>query len=378
MTTLRRRFFHANREAFTIVELLVVIAIVAILMALILPAIQYVREAANRVTCAHQLRQLGTAIHNYHGDQGHLPPGYVGPLGPPNSPATPALPYDESRGPWVGSIYLLLPYFEEDRISNKLYDTRQTYPPPPSGYSYSPNAPINVDAPVTRDIWWRNSLNVGRGISSIQLKGLLCPSVKVDDIDVFFAAMYTDGPLSNVYFKLPDLVASDKCGITHYVGVSGFSGLMNQRYVGLLCNRTRVTLGNLTAADGTSNTIMYGEALGGCVRSKTDFQTSASTWIGVGSLNTKFGIMRLSNDEPISSFGTWKPLPALAFSSVHLRGANFCFGDGSVRSMKFVKIPRTYTSHDNPPLPDQSDWGLFQQIAGWKDGTAVQLSDLED
>lgn len=101
-----RNFDTSTRRGFTLIEILVVIAIIAILIGLLLPAVQKVREAANRIQCANNLKQLGLGLHNHHDSCNGFPPAYV------NKGPYPSTPYSFTHG-WAPS---LLPFIEQQQL----------------------------------------------------------------------------------------------------------------------------------------------------------------------------------------------------------------------------------------------------------------------
>src|ERR1035438_6111572 len=103
-----------NRLGFTLIELFVVIAIIAILIALLVPAVQKVREAAARTQCTNNLKQIGLALHSYHGTYKQFPAGYVD--GNANPSSTP----DNDVGPGWGWASFLLPYLEQGSVFNQI------------------------------------------------------------------------------------------------------------------------------------------------------------------------------------------------------------------------------------------------------------------
>jgi prepilin-type N-terminal cleavage/methylation domain-containing protein/prepilin-type processing-associated H-X9-DG protein len=128
-----------QRSAFTLIELLVVIAIIAILIALLVPAVQKVREAAARSQCQNNLKQLGLSMHNYEGTNKRLPPAFTGDV-PPAWAGLPAYFFS-----WSALAYLN-PFLEQTSIYNQMDLTQPLYVPP--AYTISPQNQFAVQQTI--------------------------------------------------------------------------------------------------------------------------------------------------------------------------------------------------------------------------------------
>jgi len=359
----------SRRSAFTLIELLVVIAIIAVLIGLLLPAVQKVREAANRMVCQNNLKQIGLAAHNYASANETLPPGYHG-VNPDVPYNYPAFTLTLGNPKWIGSLVYLLPYLEQDNIYKQLRTVN--------------------DSSFTGQ-WW--TTNPDWTLAHSQIKGFLCPtdpSTPGTTLTGGSAALThsyspagSGGAAGAVLFYFPGV--SD-LGKTNYTGVAGaswsnattqaFNGVDYSKYQGIFTNRSHTPLGVITSQDGTSNTMLFGEGLGrdypnASNGNQSDFQW---TWMGVGAMATFAGIkpgVPSPNPTPPGwdSHNTTETTWA-GFSSMHPGIVQFCFADGSVRPLKQGGSQQRVN-------PISTAWFCFQALAGMRDGD-TKISELQN
>jgi prepilin-type N-terminal cleavage/methylation domain-containing protein len=243
----------AKRPAFTLIELLVVIAIIAILIGLFLPAIQRVREAANRASCANKLKQLGLACHHYDNSFGRLPPGYLGPLSNERPLGTNADRFQE-----VGLLVYLLPYIEQKNLYNKIEFEPNVAKTGPAWYTNTSNW------------WWAQTRIQSFECPSDNIGGDTTPVRTVLAYHNYnYAAPLVPGLDDNTNEDSVDFFPSSDptiLGRTNYLGVAGLAGRGTSqywsRYEGVFTNRSENSISRITIADGTSNTLFLGKEPG--------------------------------------------------------------------------------------------------------------------
>jgi prepilin-type N-terminal cleavage/methylation domain-containing protein len=368
-----------RRRGFTLIELLVVIAIIAVLIGLLLPAVQKVREAAARSACQNNLKQIALACHNYESANGRLPPGLIGPKtdadGLPNWRAANGKS-DSTKAPFIGLLSFLMPYMEQGNMYNQLQqnagkgfwntdvDAYNVYPwffgPDPD--IYPPPTYVQVHSRI-------KSLECPSD-TGIRVEG--CPFGNGDcgtgcSIGGTITWNRADGTVAisgGWLDNYQDAEVYIPFGRTNYLGVAGL-GQGNHpaygggKFEGILGNRSKVTMAALTAADGASNTLMVGEQSGILSAPSSNGAPGSPTldfnFVGGGCLGTTFGLAV----GPQARYAQ--------FSSNHTSIVQFARGDGSVVG---IRTGSTATV-------GSSDWLLLQQLAGYKDGLSADTSPLQ-
>jgi len=331
----------ASRRGFTLIELLVVVAIIAVLIGLLVPAIQRVREAASRVQCQNNLRQLGLALHGHHNANGSFPPGLV--------TSQVSLTNAEATG-----FTLLLPYLEQD-------NTRRLYQFDLPWYHSANAAAVAVEVPVFYCPSNRTGGSIELTAIAAEWNTQLPPRAAACDYAFCKGA---NGALHRNWLKTPAEVR----------GVFGIRRPDEAHGIRLL-----------DIGDGTSSTVAMGDAAGGSpvflVRSLSnptqpvivpstgkpigvDQSWSAAgitdadhPWYGsIFAVTAQYGMPGDPRDEPMNRRPTTptvfgndskgdnaKGLDSISgFRSRHSGGCNFLFCDGSVRLLRETIEPATY------------------------------------
>ncbi len=353
-----------RRTAFSLIELLVVIAIIAVLIGLLLPAVQKVREAASRAKCQNNLKQIGLGCHSFAAANGYLPPGVLGDGS--NGLSDPA-----NSGPYVGCLAFVLPYVEQEAVYNQLE--------------------VNWSVRPVGGPWWRSvPVNVAAAQSRVPV--YKCPSDDVEEVlqnpsayiaselsfapGVFAGAGWVIGPGGGVS-QVSDFGQAGM-GLTNYIGCGGvfgaaatgpYGGLQVSRYGGMMIPITKtatglVTLEAVASADGASNTLLVGESLGSSYGSPRDV---GFAWIASG-IHPAF--MCIPDSRPNIHWWDW--------SSNHAGMAvNFAFGDGSVRALRPTGRDLASGfggSYPHNPLTAAEE--AFWAISGYADGDTTQADGI--
>jgi len=357
-------------RGFTLIELLVVIAIIAVLIALLLPAVQSAREAARRIQCTNNLKQIALAMHTYHDANGSFPMGeFMGFFYNPVHGGAPEW-VRENWGPFVA----MAAFIEQGNVYNALNTSQFLYC---FHNSTVPGIGLSV-------MWCPSDKNVG-----LRYPGLFPPFPQGDGdgwddspIPMYFTSY---GVNSGVLYywagrnNVPQALVDQNTGVFEHAGFPANAGPGPQGHIHGINDIT----------DGTSNTVLVGEKSYGRI---IDAQLPGENWFdpnwwttgapGNGAYTAMFPpnfYKKYDSTTTVNVFPVGNNFTCTA-SSYHPGGCNFAFCDGSVRFMKntigswnpfqvqFTGRQNPYTGIGGGPLPP---YGIYQALHTRSSGEVI-------